>query len=60
MQDGGRRTGGRQSRRRSRGGSFSGVAPALASGALPIFIEWDAAPGFHPGAAVAEHAIVLR
>ncbi len=35
---------------------LAGVAPALATGALPIFIEWDAAPGFHPGAAVAEHA----
>ena len=35
---------------------LAGVAPALATGALPIFIEWDAAPGLHPGAAVAEHA----
>ena len=35
---------------------LAGVAPALATGALPIFIEWDTAPGSHPGAAVAEHA----
>jgi hypothetical protein len=35
---------------------LAGVAQGLATGALPIFIEWDAAPGLHPGAAVAEHA----
>jgi hypothetical protein len=35
---------------------LAGVAPALASGALPVFIEWDTAAGSHPGAAVAEHA----
>lgn len=35
---------------------LAGLAPALANGALPIFIEWDTAPGSHPGAAVAEHA----
>lgn len=38
------------------GWQLAGVAPALATGALPVFIEWDAAPGSHPGAAVAEHA----
>ena len=38
------------------GWQLAGVAPALATGALPVFIEWDAAPGAHPGAAVAEHA----
>lgn len=35
---------------------LAGVAPAVVTGALPIFIEWDTAPGSHPGAAVAEHA----
>jgi len=35
---------------------LAGVAPALATGVLPIFIEWDVAPRLHPGAAVAEHA----
>ena len=35
---------------------LAGVGPALSTGALPAFIEWDAAPGSHPGAAVAEHA----
>ncbi len=35
---------------------LAGVGPALATGALPVFIEWDTAPGSHPGAAVAEHA----
>lgn len=37
---------------------LAGVAPALASGALPFFIQWDAAPEHHPGRAVAvEHSV---
>ena len=35
---------------------LAGVAPARASDALPIFIQWDAAAGSHPGAAAAQHA----
>lgn len=35
---------------------LAGVAPALATGVLPIFIEWAVPPRSHPGAAVAEHA----
>jgi hypothetical protein len=34
---------------------FAGVARALATGALPFFIQWDALPAGHPGAAVAAH-----
>lgn len=34
---------------------FAGVAPALSTGALPFFIQWDAPPELHPGAAVVEH-----
>ena len=36
---------------------LAGVAPALARGALPFFIEWDVPPELHPGAAIAEHDI---
>ena len=34
---------------------LAGLAPALAGGALPFFIEWDVAPELHPGAAHAKH-----
>jgi hypothetical protein len=34
---------------------LAGVAPALSTGALPFFIQWDVSPGLRPGAAAAEH-----
>ncbi len=39
---------------------LAGVAHALSTGALPFFIEWDAPPELHPGAAVADHAVGPR
>jgi Glyoxalase-like domain len=38
----------------------AGIAPALASGALPFFLQWDVPPELHPGAAVAEHDVSPR
>lgn len=50
---------GRGSRTRPDGSTLrwrlAGVAPALSTGALPFFIQWDAPPELHPGAAVVEH-----
>jgi hypothetical protein len=39
---------------------LAGLARALAGGALPFFIEWDAPPELHPGAAEAEHDVSPR
>jgi len=39
---------------------LAGVAHALAARALPFFIQWDAPPELHPGAAVAEHDVCPR
>ncbi len=36
---------------------LAGVAPGLAGGALPFFVEWDVPPELHPGAAFAEHDV---
>ena len=36
---------------------LAGVAPALAGGALPFFIEWDVPSELHPGAADADHDV---
>ncbi|HEV2777148.1 MAG TPA: VOC family protein [Solirubrobacteraceae bacterium] len=36
---------------------LAGVAPGLAGGALPFFIEWDVPPELHPGAADAGHDV---
>ena len=36
---------------------LAGVAPGLAGGALPFFIEWDVPPELHPGAADADHDV---
>ena len=36
---------------------LAGVAPGLAGGALPFFIEWDVRPELHPGAADAAHDV---
>lgn len=36
---------------------LAGVAPALHTGALPIFIEWGGRPKLHPGAAKADHRV---
>lgn len=36
---------------------LAGVAPGLAGGALPFFIEWDVPPELHPGAAHADHDV---
>ncbi len=39
---------------------LAGVAPALRSGALPFFIQWEVRPEEHPGAAAVEHAVKPR
>ena len=36
---------------------LAGVAPGLAGGALPFFIQWDVPPELHPGAADADHDV---
>jgi Glyoxalase-like domain len=36
---------------------LAGVAPALRTGALPFFIEWELPPALQPGAADAGHAV---
>ena len=39
---------------------LAGVARALTTGALPIFIEWGGPADLHPGKAPADHALVPR
>ena len=39
---------------------LAGVAQAFSTGALPFFIQWEAPPELHPGAAVAEHDVTPR
>ncbi|HLJ02072.1 MAG TPA: VOC family protein [Solirubrobacteraceae bacterium] len=51
----------RGSRTRPDGSTLSwqlaGAAPALSTGALPFFLQWDGPPELHPGAAVVEHGV---
>jgi hypothetical protein len=39
---------------------LAGVAHALATGALPFFIQWDGPRELHPGAAVVDHGVTPR
>jgi hypothetical protein len=39
---------------------LAGVGHALAAGGLPFFIQWDAPPQLHPGAAKVEHRVIPR
>jgi Glyoxalase-like domain len=54
----------RGSRTRPDGSTLSwqlaGVAHALATGALPFFIEWDGPPELHPARAAAVHRVMPR
>ena len=39
---------------------LAGVGHALAARGLPFFIQWNAPPRLHPGAAVADHRVTPR
>jgi hypothetical protein len=39
---------------------LAGVAHALATGALPFFIQWDGPPELHPSAGFVEHDVIPR